>query len=115
MQDVSTDQIAGDSQPLSITSIGTLRNALLPEGSLSAKFSTYAGPDLKLVSGTVYAGSRNGGEVRILWLKLNERLIPTGTLDIEMRSNIPKAKPSSVHVVDKPANRASASHTRCST
>ncbi|KAK3067229.1 hypothetical protein LTS18_001241, partial [Coniosporium uncinatum] len=31
-----------------------LRNSLLPDNSLSARFTTTAGPNLKQVSGTVY-------------------------------------------------------------
>ena len=55
-----------------------LRNSLLPENALSARFTTTAGPDLKQVSGTVYAVAHPGEEQRILWLKIDERLIPTG-------------------------------------
>lgn len=50
----------------------------MPENALSARFSTTAGPDLKQVSGTVYAGTHPGEDQRILWLKIEERLIPTG-------------------------------------
>lgn len=59
-------------------SLGGLRNSLMPENALSARFSTTAGPDLKQVSGTVYAGTHSGEEQRILWFKIEERLIPTG-------------------------------------
>lgn len=59
-------------------SLGSLRNSLMPENALSARFSTTAGPDLKQVSGTVYAGTHPGEEQRILWFKIEERLIPTG-------------------------------------
>lgn len=58
-------------------SLGGLRNSLMPENALSARFSTTAGPDLKQVSGTVYAGTHSGEEQRILWFKIEERLIPT--------------------------------------
>lgn len=59
-------------------SLGGLRNSLMPENALSARFSTTAGPDLKQVSGTIYAGTHPGEEQRILWFKIEERLIPTG-------------------------------------
>jgi len=59
-------------------SLGVLRKSLLPENALSARFTTTAGPDLKQVSGTVYAGAPPGEEQRILWFKVEERLIPTG-------------------------------------
>ncbi|EED21626.1 RNA binding protein Ligatin/Tma64, putative [Talaromyces stipitatus ATCC 10500] len=63
----------------------TIRNALLPENSLSARFTTTAGPDLREVQGTVYAGSHPefGGEERILWFKIEHgpgadgRIYPT--------------------------------------
>ena len=58
-------------------SVGALRNSLLPEGSQSARFTTTAGPDLKQVSGTVYVGSLPGDEQRVLWIKLDDRLIPS--------------------------------------
>lgn len=55
----------------------TLRNSLLPDNALSARFTTTHGPDLKLVSGTVYVGSHNGEEQRVLWAKINDRMYPT--------------------------------------
>ena len=57
--------------------IGALRASLLPEGSQSARFTTTAGPDLKQVSGTIYVGSHPGDEQRVLWIKINDRLIPS--------------------------------------
>ncbi|KAJ9641799.1 hypothetical protein H2199_005012 [Coniosporium tulheliwenetii] len=55
----------------------SLRNALLPDNTQSARFQTTAGPDLKPVSGTVYVGSHDGEEQRILWIKLEEKMYPT--------------------------------------
>ena len=57
--------------------VGSLRSSLLPEGSQNAKFTTTAGPDLKQVSGTVYVGSHPGDEQRVLWIKIEERLVPS--------------------------------------
>lgn len=57
--------------------MGTIRNSLLPEGSLSARFTTTAGPDLKQVSGTVYVGALQAEDQRVLWLGINDKLIPT--------------------------------------
>lgn len=54
-----------------------LRNSILPDNALSARFTTTHGPDLKQVSGTVYAGSHNGEEQRILWFKVDDRMYPT--------------------------------------
>lgn len=59
--------------------IGSLRNSLLPDGSLSAKFTTTVGHDLETVTGTVFVGAYPGEEPRILWLRLNENIIPTGS------------------------------------
>jgi translation initiation factor 2D len=46
---------------------------------LSARFTTTAGPDLKQVSGTVYVGSHEGtgGEQRVLWAKVDDKMYPT--------------------------------------
>ncbi|KAJ4320875.1 hypothetical protein N0V94_003174 [Neodidymelliopsis sp. IMI 364377] len=55
------------------------RKSLLPENALSARFTTTAGPDLRQVSGTIYVGSHEGtgGEQRILWVKVGEKMYPT--------------------------------------
>ena len=60
-------------------SLAALRNSLLPENALSARFTTTAGPDLKQVGGTVYAGAHAGDDQRILWFKIEDRLVPTGS------------------------------------
>jgi translation initiation factor 2D len=56
-----------------------LRKTLLPENALSARFTTTHGPDLKQVSGTVYVGSHEGtgGEQRVLWAKVGDKMYPT--------------------------------------
>ncbi|KAF2854999.1 hypothetical protein T440DRAFT_464313 [Plenodomus tracheiphilus IPT5] len=56
-----------------------LRRSLLPENALSARFTTTAGPDLKLVSGTIYVGSHEGtgGQQRVLWAKVGDTMYPT--------------------------------------
>jgi translation initiation factor 2D len=55
----------------------TLRNSLLPDNTQSARFTTTQGPDLKQTSGTVYVGSHNGEESRILWFQVEGRIYPT--------------------------------------
>ena len=67
-----------DEQASQASAIGAIRNALLPENALSARFTTTAGPNLSQVSGTVYVGSYEGAEQRILWFKIEERFLPTG-------------------------------------
>ena len=70
-----------DEQASQASAVGALRNALLPENALSARFTTTAGPNLSPVSGTVYVGSYGGAEQRILWFKIEERFLPTGVPD----------------------------------
>ncbi|KAJ9213351.1 hypothetical protein DTO166G4_4977 [Paecilomyces variotii] len=48
-----------------------IRNALLPDNSQSARFTTTAGPQLREVQGTVYVGTHPEGEERILWFKID--------------------------------------------
>ncbi|KAL9131984.1 MAG: hypothetical protein Q9217_000194 [Psora testacea] len=67
----------GGEQPSTALTLSALRNSLLPETSLSARFTTTAGPDLNQVSGTVYAGAHTGEDQRILWFKVDERLLPS--------------------------------------
>ncbi len=83
----SKDETNGDKgdQAAPGLSLGALRNSILPESALSARFTTTAGPDLKQVSGTVYAGAHPGEEQRILWFRLEERLIPTGGCCLRIR------------------------------
>lgn len=52
------------------SSLTTIRNAILPDNSLSARFTTTAGPQLSEVQGTVYVGTHPGSEERVLWFKL---------------------------------------------
>jgi translation initiation factor 2D len=72
-EDASADQKAAHSAELTV-----LRNSILPENALSAKFTTTHGPDLQQVSGTVYVGTHQGDEQRILWVKIGNSLFPTG-------------------------------------
>ncbi|KAI9367332.1 hypothetical protein BJX61DRAFT_315839 [Aspergillus egyptiacus] len=64
-------------------SLTAVRNALLPENCLSARFTTTAGPDLREVQGTVYVGGHGDGGERVLWFKIDQgpgaekRLYPT--------------------------------------
>jgi translation initiation factor 2D len=73
-----TGAIVGEDEANGNSGIGELRNSLLPEGCLSAKFSTTAGQDLKTVTGIIYVGTLLGEEPRILWIRLEDRMIPTG-------------------------------------
>jgi hypothetical protein len=75
--DATTD---AEDKAASTAGLTALRKALLPENAMSARFTTTAGPDLKQISGTVYVGTHEGtsGEQRILWVKLLDRMYPTG-------------------------------------
>ncbi|KAH0541859.1 hypothetical protein FGG08_003664 [Glutinoglossum americanum] len=68
-------KISNETEPQ--TELAALRNSLLPDSSLTARFTTTAGPDLKIVSGTIYVGAHPGDEQRILWVRMEERMFPT--------------------------------------
>ncbi|TKA25534.1 hypothetical protein B0A50_05395 [Salinomyces thailandicus] len=55
----------------------SLRNALLPDNLQAAKFTTTHGPELKKLNGTVYIGSHDGEETRILWFQVEGRMYPS--------------------------------------
>lgn len=58
-----------------------LRNLILPDNALSARFSTTVGPDLKEVLGTVYIGSYGTlKEQRVLWISILDRMYPSGNM-----------------------------------
>lgn len=58
-----------------------LRNSILPDNCQSARFTTTHGPDLRQVSGTVYVASHEGGDQRVLWVKIEDRMYPSGRDD----------------------------------
>jgi translation initiation factor 2D len=72
-----SDTASAEEKAASTAEHTALRNSLLPDNALSARFTTTHGPDLKLVSGTVYVGSHNGDEQRVLWTKIDDRMYPT--------------------------------------
>lgn len=55
------------------------RSSLVPETCLSARFTTHAGANATIVSGTVYVGAHPGHEERILWMQYGKdsKLYPT--------------------------------------
>ncbi len=57
----------------------SIRASLIPESCLSARFTTHAGANATLVSGTVYVGAHPGLEERILWIQYGKdpKLYPT--------------------------------------
>ncbi|KAK5118586.1 hypothetical protein LTR85_008051 [Meristemomyces frigidus] len=55
----------------------SLRNSLLPDNLQSARFTTTHGPELKKASGTVYIGSHDSEEARILWFQIEGRMYPS--------------------------------------
>ena len=91
--------------------LGAIRNSLMPENALSARFNTTAGPDLKQVSGTVYAGAHTGEEQRILWVRIEERLLPTGKSHNGRLGIRTKGVMGSVHLVAASTTRSSPLHT----
>jgi translation initiation factor 2D len=55
----------------------TLRNSILPENVQSARFTTTVGPDLRQASGTLYVGSQEGEDARILWFQIDGKTYPS--------------------------------------
>ena len=78
MIDKEIDENEDKPQDAAPLSLGATRNALLPDNCLSARFTTTAGPNLSPVSGTMYVGAHPGEEQRVLWLKIEDRIVPTG-------------------------------------
>ncbi|KAJ5418773.1 uncharacterized protein N7487_002323 [Penicillium crustosum] len=76
----SSEPSTASAPALSLTSI---RNALLPDNTQTARFTTTAGPDLRELQGIVYVGTHPDGDERVLWFKLehgpgaDKRLYPT--------------------------------------
>ncbi|RMZ67213.1 rna binding ligatin tma64 [Pyrenophora seminiperda CCB06] len=68
-----------DKATASSAGLTAMRKSILPENAMSARFTTTAGPDLKQVSGTVYVGNHEGtgGEQRVLWVKVADKMYPT--------------------------------------
>ncbi|KAF9870992.1 hypothetical protein CkaCkLH20_11409 [Colletotrichum karsti] len=54
-----------------------LRKSLFPENLQSARFTNTYGPDLKQASGTLYVGSHDGEEPRVLWFQMEGVVYPT--------------------------------------
>lgn len=76
------DSAAAESQPpphQPTPALSSTRTSLVPESCLSARFTTHAGANATLVSGTVYVGAHPGQEERILWIQYGKdsRLYPT--------------------------------------
>jgi translation initiation factor 2D len=77
---LSPDENGEPAEPSTSSGLTSIRASLLPENCLSARFTTLAGADAQLVSGTIYVGAHPGHEERILWLQLGQkdpRLYPT--------------------------------------
>jgi translation initiation factor 2D len=74
------EEVRQDALPSGTKPLSSVRNALVPDNCSSARFTTHAGSDNKLVSGTVYVGAHPGHEERILWIQYGvntPRLYPT--------------------------------------
>ncbi|KAJ5091693.1 Translation initiation factor SUI1 [Penicillium alfredii] len=74
---------AGSDSTPTTPNLTSIRNALLPENALTARFTTTTGPDLREISGIVYVGAHPEADERVLWFKLDHgpgadrRLYPT--------------------------------------
>ncbi|KAL4943180.1 hypothetical protein BDV06DRAFT_190656 [Aspergillus oleicola] len=84
-QPESSDDVNANTTPANPTqpTLTSIRNSLLPENCLSARFTTTAGADLREVQGTVYVGNHGDSDERVLWFKIDQgpgaekRLYPT--------------------------------------
>ncbi|KAJ5975904.1 RNA binding protein Ligatin/Tma64 [Penicillium waksmanii] len=78
-----TSSDSADKAATPTPTLSSIRNALLPENSLTARFTTTAGPDLREVQGIVYVGAHPGEDERVLWFKVehgpgsDKKLYPT--------------------------------------
>ncbi|KAK2778434.1 hypothetical protein FQN52_002730 [Onygenales sp. PD_12] len=78
-----TTTSTSQNDPSTAPSLTAIRKSLLPENTLSGRFTTTAGPDLQPVQGTIYVGSHENGDERILWFRLEQgpgtdgRIYPT--------------------------------------
>jgi translation initiation factor 2D len=78
-----TSSDSADKATTSAPTLSSIRNAILPENSLTARFTTTAGPDLREVQGIVYVGAHPGEDERVLWFKVehgpgsDKKLYPT--------------------------------------
>jgi translation initiation factor 2D len=77
LQPKAQDDTNIDDKAAATAETTALRNALLPDGVQTARFTTTHGPDLKQVSGTVYVGAYPGDDARVLWFKIEDRMYPT--------------------------------------
>ncbi|TIA20996.1 hypothetical protein D6C80_02007 [Aureobasidium pullulans] len=77
LQPTAKDDTKVEDKAAATAETTALRNALLPDGVQTARFTTTHGPDLKQVSGTVYVGSQPGDDARVLWFKIEDRMYPT--------------------------------------
>ena len=80
VQSLASEENAGEVAAPSTPTLTSIRSSILPENCLSARFTTHAGADAELVSGTIYVGAHPGQEERILWLQMgqkDQRLYPT--------------------------------------
>ena len=70
---------ASEPEASSAPNLTSIRASLIPESCLSARFTTHAGANATLVSGTVYVGAHPRQEERILWIQYGKdpRLYPT--------------------------------------
>jgi hypothetical protein len=77
--DKPPDDASAEDKAAAAAALTDLRNALLPESAMAARFSTTVGAEARTVGGSVYAAAlAPGGEVRVLWVKVDERMYPTG-------------------------------------
>ncbi|KAF2765319.1 hypothetical protein EJ03DRAFT_210621 [Teratosphaeria nubilosa] len=73
----TTDDASPEQKAEATAARTALRASLLPENVQAARFTTTHGPELKQASGTLYIGSHEGEEARILWFQIEGKVYPS--------------------------------------
>ena len=77
LESAAPDDQSAEQKAEATTAHTALRNSLLPDNVQSARFETTHGPDLKRATGTVYVGSDNGEDSRVLWWQTHGAMYPS--------------------------------------
>ena len=106
----ASSDATGENEGDSTSALTLLRKSLLPENALSAKFATTFGPHLKELNGMVYVGSHDSGEQRVLWVRMNDKLYPTGPFLMTLLWLTVEVDNCSIHIMEKSSHLATLAH-----
>ena len=74
LQDIDAADVNQPAPNQPTPALSAIRTSLIPETCLLARFTTHAGANATLVSGTLYVGAHPGQEERILWIQYGKEL-----------------------------------------